>query len=71
MRIDMNNDWVSIDEDIPLLDKGYKRVSVSINILLKDGTVIEDGLACTDTEEFYSNNGKHIQKRKIKGWQSR
>ncbi|MBQ0112426.1 MAG: hypothetical protein KBT03_04770 [Bacteroidales bacterium] len=67
----MSNEWVSIDEDMPLLEKGLKRVSVPINILLKDGTVVEDGFACLDTEEFYSKHGKHIPKEKVKGWQTR
>lgn len=67
----MDNDWVSVHEDVPCLGKNRKRVSVDINVILIDDTVIENCFCTVDDGKYYDENGKHIPKNKLKGWQTR
>lgn len=66
----MNAEWVDIEEDIPLLDRNYKRCSVAIDILLINGEIIQNGFATVDDEKFYAPNGNYIPYKNIKGWRT-
>lgn len=67
----MDEEWVDPKDDIPCTMKGFTRVSVDIDILMDDGTVVSNGFCVTDREEFYDSNGKHLPKKKVKGWKTR
>lgn len=64
-------EWVDVEVDIPLTIAGKKRVSVDIDVLLFDGTIIQDCFCTVDDEEFYDRNGKRIPYKKVKAWRTR
>lgn len=68
-----NNEWTDIEEDLPLNDTRYQRLSVPIDILMADGTIHRNGFCTLDDEEFYvcSNGGcKKLEYDKVKAWRA-
>lgn len=67
----MNEEWVSVKDDLPQLAKGRKRVSIDVNVLLTEDVIIENCFCTVDNGRFYDSHGTRIPDKKIKGWQTR
>lgn len=61
-------EWINIEEDIPLKDPMYDRLSLPINILMKDGTIYKNEYCTIDNEEYYTEDSKHLPYKKVKAW---
>lgn len=64
----MDEEFVPVKEDLPCPSPKYTRVSTDIDVLLKDGTIVEDCFCQTELGEFYDRNGRKL--RNVKGWRT-
>lgn len=65
----MADEWVPVNEDLPLIEKGRNHVSVDVIVLTKSGEQIP-GFFSHDFFEWYRDDGRKI-KEKVVAWKSK
>lgn len=66
----MMNKWVSVSDDMPLRDPGYKQCSVNVKVLLQDGSEIIAYYAEDNTVWYNYNTSKRIKDGQVIAWRS-
>ncbi len=66
----MKNEWVSVSDDMPLRDPGYKQCSVNVKALLQDGSEIVAYYAEDDAVWYNYHSSKKIKDKQVIAWKS-
>lgn len=69
----IKSDWVSVDEDYPIIQKGYENVSVDVNIIMTNGTIYENAFFSYHGKCWYNSHCDRIKETKsnrVEGWQT-
>lgn len=64
----MNDDFVSVADDLPQIANGMKSVSVDV-LAMVDGGNLTRAFYCYRTREWYGQSGKRV-KGDVVAWQS-
>ena len=62
--------WVQIDEDVPLVSEGFVNVADNIDILLQDGTILQDCFYGRKQDAYFDKHGHRIGRKKLKAWRT-
>lgn len=67
----MQEEWVDICDDLPQLRVGYTNVSVDVEVMLKDGTIMDAFYAYNQESWHKSQNGNKIGRYRVIAWRTK
>ena len=65
-----NDEFVLVEEDLPLDDPSFEYLSVAVDLLLIDGTIVENCFYHNEVDEWFRISGRKVSKKLVKGWRS-